>query len=183
MYLDGARIANAAAHLGCGLADIAGCADVLSFGGTKNGALGMEAVLVMSAGLGDGAQYHRKQLMQLASKMRFFAAQVDSLLANDLWLSTATRANAMAQRLAAAVADLPGVRLAYPVESNGVFTELRQEHATRLQQQRSFQAWSQSADGKSIVRWMTAFDTTEADVDNLAAVIADTAVSRETQLT
>lgn len=183
MHVDGARIANAAAHLGCGLADIAGCADVLSFGGTKNGALGMEAVLVMSAGLGDGAQYHRKQLMQLASKMRFFAAQVDSLLASDLWLSTARHANAMAQRLAGAVADLPGVRLAYPVESNGVFTELPQEHAARLQQQRSFQAWSQSTDGKSIVRWMTAFDTTEADVDNLAAVIADTAVSRETQLT
>jgi len=183
MYLDGARIANAAAHLECGLADVAGCADVLSFGGTKNGALGMEAVLVVSAGLGDGAQYHRKQLMQLASKMRFFAAQVDALLTNDLWLSTARHANAMAQRLAWGVVDLPGVRLAYPVESNGVFTELSLDHAARLQRQRSFQLWSQSADGKCIARWMTAFDTTEADVDKLAAVIADTAVSRETQLT
>ena len=183
LYLDGARIANAAAHLECGLADIATCADILSFGGTKNGALGMEAVLVMSEGLGGGAQYHRKQLMQLASKMRFFAAQVDALLADDLWLRSARHANAMARRLACAVAGLPGVRLAYPVESNGVFTELPQEHAARLQQQLSFYVWSKSADSECIVRWMTAFDTTEADVDQLAAAIADTAVSRETQLT
>jgi threonine aldolase len=183
MYLDGARIANAAAHLGCGLSDIASCADVLSFGGTKNGALGMEAVLVMSAGLGDGAQYHRKQLMQLASKMRFLAAQVDALLTGDLWLTTASHANAMAQRLARAVVALPGVRAAYPVESNAVFTEISQNHAARLQQEWSFQIWSQSAGGNCIARWMTAFDTTQADVDKLAEAIASTAVSRETQLT
>ncbi len=183
VYLDGARIANAAANLDCGLADIASCVDVLSFGGTKNGALGMEAVLVMAAGLGVGAQYHRKQLMQLASKMRFFAAQLDALLADDLWLSTARHANAMARRLACAVADLTGLRLAYPVDSNGVFTEISQEHAARLQRERSFHIWSESADGKCIVRWMTSFDTTEADVDKLAMAITNSAVSRETLLT
>ncbi len=183
LYLDGARIANAAAHLGCSLADIASCADILSFGGTKNGALGVEAVLVMSAELGDGGQYHRKQLMQLASKMRFFAAQVDALLNDDLWLSAARHANALAQRLARAVVPVPGLRLAYPVESNGVFTEIAHDHATRLQQERSFHVWSQSADGRCIARWMTAFDTTEAEVDKLADAIAATAVSRETQLT
>ena len=183
MYLDGARIANAAAHLDCGLAEIASCADVLSFGGTKNGALGVEAVLLMSAGFGDGAQYHRKQLMQLASKMRFFAAQVDALLTGDLWLSAARHANAMAQRLARALAATPGVRAAYPVESNAVFTEVSLEHARRLQQEWSFQIWSQSADGNCTARWMTAFDTTESDVDNLAEAIKSTAVSRETQLT
>jgi threonine aldolase len=183
MYLDGARIANAAAYLGCGLADIASCTDILSFGGTKNGALGMEAVLVISAGLGDGAQYHRKQLMHLASKMRFLAAQADALLTGDLWLATARHANAMAQRLARAVAELPGVRTAYPVESNAVFTEISAEHAARLQQEWNFQIWSQSADGNCIARWMTAFDTTESDVDRLAEAIASTAVSRETQLT
>ena len=183
MYLDGARIANGAAHLECSLADIASCADILSFGGTKTGALGVEAVLVMSAELGDGAQYQRKQLMQLASKMRFFAAQVDALLTDDLWLRTARHANTLAQRLARAVAAVPEVRVAYPVESNAVFTEIAQDHATRLQQERSFQIWSQSADGKCIARWMTAFDTTEADVDKLADAIAGTSVSRETQLT
>jgi threonine aldolase len=174
VYLDGARIANAAAQLDCGLADIAACADVLSFGGTKNGALGMEAVLVMSDALGDGAQYHRKQLMQLASKMRFLAAQADALLSGDLWLESARHANSMAQRLAAGLSGLPGVRIAYPVQSNGVFTELGRDHAARLQQRRSFQTWSESADGRCIARWMTAFDTSAADVDQLVAVIRDT---------
>jgi threonine aldolase len=183
MYLDGARIANAAAHLDCGLADIANYADVLSFGGTKNGALGMEAVLLMTAGLGDVARYQRKQLTQLASKMRFLAAQADALLTGDLWLATARHANAMAQRLARAVANIPGVRVAYPVESNGVFTEIAQDHAARLQQEQSFEIWSRSADGSCIARWMTAFDTTATDVDRLAGVIEATGVSRETQLT
>ena len=174
-YLDGARIGNAAAYLGCSLADLAACADVLSFGGTKNGALGVEAVLVMSDELAYGAQYHRKQLTQLASKMRFLAAQIDALLDGDRWLSAARHANAMAARLAASLDGLPGVRLAYPVESNGVFTELAQDHAARLQQDWSFEVWSRSADGSCIVRWMAAFDTSEADVHALAASIAATA--------
>ena len=180
IYLDGARIANAAAHLGCSLAELAACADVLSFGGTKNGALAVEAVLVMSADLGEGARYHRKQLMQLASKMRFLAAQVDALLSGDLWLATARHANAMARRLTASLDGVPGVQLAYPVQSNGVFTELDREHVARLQQEWSCQVWSESTDDRCVVRWMTAFDTSEADVDRLAASIGET-VSRETQ--
>jgi len=171
IYLDGARIANAAAHLDCSLADIAACADVLSFGGTKNGALGAEAVLVMSAGIGDGAEYQRKQLMHLASKMRFLAAQLDALLNGDLWLATARHANVMARRLAASLEGTPGVRLAYPVQSNGVFTEIDQDSAAHLQQEWNFQVWSESADGRCIARWMTAFDTSEADVDRLATAI------------
>jgi threonine aldolase len=171
LYLDGARIANAAAYLGCSLADIAACSDVLSFGGTKNGTLGVEAVLVMSDGLADGGKYQRKQLMQLASKMRFLAAQIDALLAEDLWLATAEHANSMAARLAAALSAVPGVRLAYPVESNGVFTDLANEHAARLQQDWTFQIWSEDGDGRCVARWMTAFDTSEADVDRLAAAI------------
>jgi threonine aldolase len=180
IYVDGARIANAAAHLGCSLAELAACADVLSFGGTKNGALAVEAVLVMAAGLGDGARFQRKQLMQLASKMRFLAAQLDAVLNGDLWLATARHANAMARRLAESLDGMPGVRLAYPVQSNGVFTELDREHVASLQQDWSCQVWSESQDGRCIVRWMTAFDTSEADVDRLAASIGQ-AVSRETQ--
>ena len=114
-YLDGARIANAAAYLGCSLADIAACADVLSFGGTKNGALGVEAVLVMSDELADGAQYHRKQLMQLASKMRFLAAQVDALLERrSLAVGGTSRechgrpARRVARRPARSAARIPG---------------------------------------------------------------------------
>jgi threonine aldolase len=180
MYLDGARIANAAAYLGCSLADIAACADVLSFGGTKNGALGFEAVLVMSEELAYGAQYHRKQQMQLASKMRFLAAQAAALLDDDLWLANAQHANAMAARLAAAITGLPGVELAYPVQSNGVFTEISAQQADQLEEDWSFQVWSERAGQRCVVRWMTAFDTAAADVDRLASAIKATAVSRET---
>jgi threonine aldolase len=183
MFLDGARIANAAAHLGCSLADIAAYADVLSFGGTKNGALAVEAVLVMSEALATGVPYHRKQLMQLASKMRFLAAQAEALLTDDLWLASARHANAMARRLGHALGMLPGVRLAYPVESNGVFAELDRQLAARLQQEWSFHIWSETADGRCVARLMTAFDTSEEDVDMLAAAVREGAVSRETQLT
>lgn len=172
IYLDGARIANAAAHLGCSLADLAACADVLSFGGTKNGALGVEAVLVMAEGLDVGAAYHRKQLLQLASKMRFLAAQVDALLEGDRWITTARHANAMAGRLGTALAGVAGVRVAYPVQSNGVFTEVSRAVADRLLREWSIEVWSQSADGeRCVLRWMTAFDTTAEEVARLVADI------------
>jgi threonine aldolase len=153
---------------------------VLSFGGTKNGALGFEAVLVMSDNVADGARYHRKQQMQLASKMRFLAAQATALLDGDLWLANARHANAMAGRLASAVAGLSGVELAYPVQSNGVFAGISREHALRLCEGWNFHVWSESADERSVVRWMTAFDTSAADVDRLAAAVKATAVSGET---
>jgi threonine aldolase len=176
VYLDGARIANAAAYLGCSLADIATCADVLSFGGTKNGALGVEAVLTVTEEAALGAQYHRKQLLQLASKMRFLSAQIDALLADELWLANARHANSMAKRLADAIAGLPGVRLAHPVQSNGVFAELPLSHAAALQRDWSFHVWSELPGKRCIVRWMTAFDTTEADIDRLAAAVKSAAV-------
>jgi threonine aldolase len=171
-YLDGARIANAAAYLDCSLADIAVCADVLSFGGTKSGALGVEAVLVMSDGRGTGAQYHRKQVMQLASKMRYLAAQIDALLDDDRWLVGARRANSRAGQLAAALTGVPGVQIAHPVQSNGVFTVMNRELAARLLADWSVQVWSETADDRVILRWMTAFDTTEKDVADLASCIA-----------
>jgi threonine aldolase len=175
-YIDGARLANAAAHLECTLADLAGCADVLSFGGTKNGGLGVEAVLMMTPRLAEGAQFHRKQLMQLGSKMRFLAAQVTGLLEGDRWLHNARRANAMAQRLAAAVDGLPGVRMAYPVQSNGVFAEIGVREAEALQDEWSFHVWSAGPGERCVVRWMTAFDTTEADVDALAAAVREAVI-------
>jgi threonine aldolase len=170
-YIDGARIANAAAYLGCSLADIAACADVLSFGGTKSGALGVEAVLVMADGLGASASYHRKQVMQLASKMRFLAAQVDALLDEDRWLAGALRANTRASQLAAALATVPGVRIAHPVQSNAVFTTIGRDLADRLLQDWSVHVWSETDDGRVMLRWMTAFDTTEQDVAELAGAI------------
>jgi threonine aldolase len=172
LYLDGARLANAAAHLGCSLADLAGCADVLSFGGTKNGAVGAEAVVIMAEELAADVPFLRKQQGQLVSKMRYLAAQFEALLNGDLWLANARQANAMAQRLADGITGVPGVTLWQPVESNAVFAVLDPAHIARLQQDWHFYVWDDSA---HVVRWMTAFDTTEADVDAFVADIRRTA--------
>ena len=121
LYLDGARLANAAAALDCGLADLAVEADVLSFGGTKNGAVAAEAVVVMAEDLAAPVPFQRKQLLQLASKMRFLAAQFAGLLENDTWRRNAAQANRMAQRLAEGSRAVPGVSLRQEVQSNAVF--------------------------------------------------------------
>jgi threonine aldolase len=171
VFLDGARLANAAAYLGCTLADLAANADVLSFGGTKNGAMGVEAVIVMRAADGLNAPYLRKQHMQLSSKMRFLAAQFNALLADNLWLANAAHANAMAARLASGLASIPGVDLAYPVQSDVVFARLDSERIAELQRDWTFHVWDEVT---SIVRWMTAYDTQESDVDAFLSDIAAT---------
>ena len=171
VYLDGARLANATASLGCDLADIAEYADVLSFGGTKNGAIGAEALIVMRPDLVDIIPYLRKQQTQLASKMRFVSAQFSALLHDDLWRANASHANAMAQRLAAGIQNLPGLSLAYPVQANAVFAKLQPNHIATLQQSWTFHTWNEQT---SVVRWMTAFDTTPDDVDAFIADIRKT---------
>ena len=169
VFLDGARLANAAAYLGCTLADLAGNADVLSFGGTKNGAMGVEAVIVMHSADAISAPYLRKQHMQLSSKMRFLAAQFNALLTDDLWLANAAHSNAMAARLATGLAEIPGIDIVYPVQADAVFARLNPGHIAELQRDWTFGVWDESA---SIVRWMTAFDTQESDVDAFLSDIA-----------
>ena len=168
VYMDGARLANSAAFLGCSLSDMAASVDVLSFGGTKNGAVGAEALIVRNTSLADGVRFQRKQQMQLASKMRFLAAQFSALLEDQLWLRNARHANDMARRLADGVSDVPGVRLHYPVESNGVFAALDPALVEPLQREWNFYVWEAAG---HVVRWMTAFDTTEDDIDAFVAGI------------
>ncbi len=170
LYIDGARLANAAASLGCQLSDLAAAADVLSFGGTKNGAVCAEAVVVMNADLGVTAPFQRKQQMQLASKMRFLAAQFAALLDGQLWLQNARHANQMAQRLADGVIGIPGVRLHQPVEANSVFAALAPGLIELLQRDWSFHVWD---DQEQLVRWMTAFDTGTGDVDGFVASVRE----------
>lgn len=168
LYMDGARLANGAAHLGCDLGDLADHVDVLSFGGTKNGAVAAEAVIIMSDRFRPDVPFLRKQQMQLGSKMRFTAAQFGALLTDKLWLRSAQHANAMASRLAAGVAELPGVTIRYAVESNAVFAALSAERIQALQREWTFYMWNEA---ENVVRWMTAFDTAEADVDAFVAAI------------
>jgi threonine aldolase len=174
LHVDGARIANAAAALGVGLREATAelGVDALSLGATKNGALGAEAVVLFDPAHAKGFPWWRKQTMQLASKMRYAAAQLEALFAGDLWLRNAAHANAMAQRLAAAVADVPGVRIVRPVQANAVFAVLAPEVTARLQERFAFYVWDELT---GEVRWMCSWDTTEADVDAFAAAVADEA--------
>lgn len=171
LHVDGARLANAAAGLEVGLGAITAEAgvDILSLGGTKNGLALGEAVVFLEPALAEGARYLRKQTLQLASKGRFLAAQFVAMFEGDLWLRNARHANAMAARLATAVARVPGVEIVRPVQVNAVFAVLPRDAAERLRKRFRFNTWDERT---GEVRWMCAFDTTEADVDAFAAAIA-----------
>jgi threonine aldolase len=168
LHVDGARLSNAAAALGVSLGEVVSGADVVSFGGTKNGLLGAEAVVILNPRLAHDFLYVRKQSMQLASKMRFLAAQFDALLFDELWLRCAGNANAMASRLAGAVSDVPGLTITRPVETNAVFVVLPPVVTESLQQEYPFYVWDEPA---GEVRWMCSWDTTEDDVDGFAAAV------------
>ena len=172
LHLDGARLSNAAAFLGDRLGAFGSPAgvDVLSYGGTKNGAMGAEAVISFRPENKDALRYIRKQSMQLASKMRFISAQFTALLSDDLWRKNALHANRMAKRLADGVSAIDGVNLAYPVEANGVFAALPADATEAVQKRFPFYVWDETT---GVVRWMASFDTSEEDVDALIASVGE----------
>ncbi len=178
LHMDGARIANAAATLGMPLRAFTRDAgvDVLSFGGTKNGMLYGEAVVVLDPEASEGLLYLRKLNMQLASKMRFISAQLIALLTDDLYLRSAAHANAMATRLRTAIeagiADgtISDVGFSQKTESNGVFATLPPGVADRLRERFRFYDWDAA---RNEVRWMCAFDTTEQDIDDFVAALVE----------
>lgn len=174
LHMDGARISNAAASLGCSLRECSrDCGvDVLSFGGTKNGLMLGEAVVLFPSSewkkeWGE-LKFIRKQALQLASKMRYIAVQFEALLREDLWLRNARHANAMAQRLAEAIKGIPGIRLTQPVQANGIFATLPRPQIDQLLQNHFFYIWDEQTHE---VRWMTSFDTTEEDIDGFVAAL------------
>jgi threonine aldolase len=178
LHMDGARISNAAAALDVPLRDFTVDAgvDILSFGGTKNGLLYGEAVVLLDPAKSDGLIFLRKLNMQLASKMRFVSAQLLALLADDLYLRSASHANAMASRLRSAleagIADgsISGLSFSQPTQANAVFAVLNNDAADRIRERVRFYDWDR-AGGE--VRWMCAFDTTENDIDNFVTVITE----------
>lgn len=163
LHVDGSRLGNAAAHLGTDLASITSAVgvDLLSLGGTKNGALAAEAVVVLTPGSTPGITSLRKMNLQLPSKMRFVSAQLTALYEGDLWRRSAKNANDMARRLAAGL-ETVGAKLLFPVQSNAVFCELDAEIADRAD-------LSASRGTGNTYRLMCAFDTTEESVDELIA--------------
>lgn len=174
LHMDGARIWNAAAALGVPFREFTVDAgvDILSFGGTKIGLLGAEAVVVLDPSRVDGIVFLRKTTMQLSSKMRFLSAQLLALFEGGLGLAAASHANAMATRLRGALEDLalPGLGFSQPTQANAVFAVLDNAAADRIREKVRFYDWNRAA---GEVRWMTAFDTTEADVDAFVEVIRE----------
>ncbi|WP_328316092.1 threonine aldolase family protein [Streptomyces sp. NBC_00388] len=172
VHLDGARIANAAASLDVPMRAFTNAVgvDILSFGGTKNGMLFGEAVVVLNPDAVRHMKHVRKMSMQLASKMRFVSVQLEALLTRDLWLRNARHANTMARRLAAGVRDTDGVEILHAVEANAVFARLPHDVSERLQKRYRFYFWDEPAGD---VRWMCSFDTTEEDVDGFLLALKE----------
>lgn len=176
LHVDGSRLSNAAAHLGVSLKELTTDigVDIVSLGGTKNGLMGAEAVVVLNPELEGSVPYLRKFSMQLGSKMRFLSAQLTALYESDLWINSAGHANTMASRLSAGIEALAakhdGVRLLYPTESNAVFAALPLAAAEHARATYSFYDWP---GGPGHVRLMCSFDTTEAEVDHLIALFAE----------
>jgi threonine aldolase len=170
VHLDGARISNATAALGGDAATFraqtfgAGV-DVVSFGGTKNAMMGAEAVLLRGGVASPRAEFIRKQNTQLPSKMRYAAAQFVEALSDGLWLETAAHANAMAARLYGHLSDITSLELVKPAV-NSMYPLLPPQARLDLQEWSFFWDWDLS---RSQVRWMTSWDTSEADVDRFAA--------------
>lgn len=164
VHLDGARISNAASSLGSSLRDFTTDAgvDLVSLGGTKNGALAAEAVVVLNPELAAAVPFVRKTFMQLSSKMRFTSAQLIALFDGDLWRRNADHANAMAARLSEGLAAIEGVRITQPTQANAVFAVLPAEVTVRLQQRHHFYVWNHLT---GEVRLMCAWDTEVADID------------------
>ncbi|HXZ41835.1 MAG TPA: low specificity L-threonine aldolase [Terriglobales bacterium] len=172
LHMDGARIANAAVSLGLTLREATRDlgVDVLSFGGTKNGAMGAEAVIFFDKRFSKNFLYVRKQGMQLASKMRFISAQFEALFTGDLWRKNAEHANEMAASLEKEIRKIPQVKIVYPVEANGVFAQVPRQAIPKLQKRYFFYVWNEE---QSVVRWMCSFDTTEDDVKEFARFVAE----------
>ena len=176
LHMDGARLWNAAASLGVPFSAFTSDVgvDIVSLGGTKNGIMGAEAIVVINPEAVDGLIYLRKMSMQLASKMRFASAQLLALFENGLGLRSATHANTMAQRLRNSLEEgiasgaLSGLSFSAPTQANAVFAVLDPEVSDRIRQTFRFYDWDRSV---GEVRWMCSFDTTEEDIERFVETI------------
>lgn len=173
LHMDGARFANALAFVGCTPAELSWRAgvDVLSFGATKNGAMGAEAVIFFDAGLAREFEFRRKRGGHLFSKMRLLSSQLDAYLSDGLWLANARHANAMARRLVAGLTPLKGTSLLYPVDANEIFIALPAHIHDALQREGAqYHPWPSDRPGERAYRLVTAFDTGPAVVDRFLSI-------------
>lgn len=172
LHMDGSRISNAAVSLGKDFRAFTCDAgvDVLSFGGTKNGMMFGEAILIFNPEVAKNFYYRRKQGMQLHSKMRFISSQFEALLTNDLWKRNATHANSMAKKLEKGLSSIPQVKITQSVDGNGLFALFPKHLIPELQKEIFFYVWNERT---SEVRLMCSFDTKEEEIDRLVSRIKE----------
>lgn len=172
LHMDGSRISNAAATLKSDFRSFTRDAgvDILSFGGTKNGMMFGEAVIVFRPELAKDLMYIRKQGMQLHSKMRFISSQFDALLSNDLWKRNASHTNGLAQLLAAELGKIKGIKVTQKVEANAVFAIMPRHIIEPLQKDYPFYVWNEKIDE---VRLMCSWDTTKDEINAFVRRVAD----------
>lgn len=165
VHMDGARLANACAALNLSFKELTvDCGiDILSFGGTKNGLMIGESVIVFNPALKKEACFVRKQSAQLASKLRYLSCQFTAYLTDELWLKNASHANRMAQILYDGLKDLPGVQFTQPMESNQLFLTMPRPVIDELLKSYFFYFWNEEINE---VRFVTSFDTTEEDIED-----------------
>ncbi len=172
MHMDGARLANAVASLGVDPAEVVRGIDILSFGGTKNGAMLAEAAVILNPALIDDFAYIHKRAGQLPSKARYVSAQLLALLDDGLWIELGAHANAMARALRDGLLALPGVGLLHPVEANELFVTLPRAKAdAALAKGHRFYPWPNAGD--DAYRLVTSYMTMQADVDGFLADCRD----------
>lgn len=169
LHIDGSRIYNAAVSLAVGLDEMmsqASC-DILSLGGTKNGLMGAEAVVIFNQKLWEGCFHLHKQTLQLLSKMRFLSAQYLAFFNDDLWQKLALNANLRAQEIAAILKNVPGISLNYPVETNQIFISANEEWFKKIPQSIDCIPWDEK---KQEIRLIASWSTSKEDVENLRKV-------------
>lgn len=172
LHMDGSRISNAAVSLSKNFRSFTRDAgvDILSFGGTKNGMMFGEAILVFDPELAKNFFYRRKQSMQLHSKMRFISSQFEAMLSNDLWKRNATHSNTMAKKLEAGLRTIPQLTITQSVDGNGVFAKFPKEIISELQKEIFFYVWN---DRTHEVRLMCSFDTKEEEINQFVKKIKE----------
>ena len=167
LHIDGSRIANAAAGMSLSLKQACAGADILSFGGTKNGLMMGEAVIFLNPALAESAKYVRKQYGQLFSKMRYVSAQFIPYLKDGIWLENADRANTIASRLADGFTDR-GISIKYPVKGNAVFAHLSDTQIKKLSEKYVFYVWDET---ENLCRFVCPYTSEERDADGVLALL------------
>ena len=176
LHIDGSRLYNAAVFLNCSLYDLieSSRVDILSLGGTKNGLMGAEALLILNSDLEEGSDYLQKQTLQLLSKMRYLSAQYIPFFKNDLWKTLASQANQKAQEIALLVKETPHLSLSYPVETNQIFFTAPASWISLIQEKIFCYPWDLE---KNEVRFIASWNTSEKEINDLKEILAKIALN------